>query len=49
MKAGFKIGDFELTWLNGGTFELDAESTSPDAETDGKILTAHKQVFDAMR
>jgi glyoxylase-like metal-dependent hydrolase (beta-lactamase superfamily II) len=23
MKAGFKIGDFELTWLNGGTFELD--------------------------
>ncbi|MEK6744885.1 MAG: MBL fold metallo-hydrolase [Nitrospirota bacterium] len=23
MKTGFKIGDFELTWLNGGTFELD--------------------------
>ena len=23
MKAGLKIGDFELTWLNGGTFELD--------------------------
>ena len=23
MKAGFKIGDFELTWLNGGLFELD--------------------------
>jgi glyoxylase-like metal-dependent hydrolase (beta-lactamase superfamily II) len=23
MKAGFKIGDFELTWLNGGIFELD--------------------------
>jgi glyoxylase-like metal-dependent hydrolase (beta-lactamase superfamily II) len=26
MKAGFKIGDFELTWLNGGTFELDGGS-----------------------
>jgi glyoxylase-like metal-dependent hydrolase (beta-lactamase superfamily II) len=23
MKTGFKIGDFELTWLNGGRFELD--------------------------
>jgi len=23
MKAGLKIGDLELTWLNGGTFELD--------------------------
>lgn len=23
MRTGFKIGDFELTWLNGGTFELD--------------------------
>jgi len=23
MKTGFRIGDFELTWLNGGTFELD--------------------------
>jgi len=23
MDAGLKIGDFELTWLNGGTFELD--------------------------
>jgi hypothetical protein len=23
MKAGFKIGDFELVWLNGGRFELD--------------------------
>ena len=23
MKSGFKIGDFELTWLNGGRFELD--------------------------
>jgi glyoxylase-like metal-dependent hydrolase (beta-lactamase superfamily II) len=23
MKTGFKVGDFELTWLNGGTFELD--------------------------
>jgi glyoxylase-like metal-dependent hydrolase (beta-lactamase superfamily II) len=23
MKIGFKIGDFELTWLNGGVFELD--------------------------
>jgi len=23
MKTGFKIGDLELTWLNGGTFELD--------------------------
>lgn len=23
MKASIKIGDFELTWLNGGTFELD--------------------------
>jgi len=23
MNTGFKIGDFELTWLNGGTFELD--------------------------
>jgi len=23
MKAGFKIGDFEFTWLNGGRFELD--------------------------
>ncbi len=23
MKAGLRIGDFELTWLNGGTFELD--------------------------
>jgi len=23
MKAGLKIGDFELIWLNGGTFELD--------------------------
>ena len=26
MRAGFKIGDFELTWLNGGTFELDGGS-----------------------
>ncbi len=23
MKTGFRIGDLELTWLNGGTFELD--------------------------
>lgn len=23
MKTGFRIGDFELTWLNGGVFELD--------------------------
>jgi len=23
MKTGFRIGDFELTWLNGGRFELD--------------------------
>ncbi len=23
MKTGFKLGDFELTWLNGGRFELD--------------------------
>jgi glyoxylase-like metal-dependent hydrolase (beta-lactamase superfamily II) len=23
MKKGFKLGDFELTWLNGGIFELD--------------------------
>ncbi|MHB8846105.1 MAG: MBL fold metallo-hydrolase, partial [Nitrospirota bacterium] len=23
MKTGFTIGDFELTWLNGGVFELD--------------------------
>jgi len=23
MKTGFHLGDFELTWLNGGTFELD--------------------------
>ncbi len=23
MKSNFKLGDFELTWLNGGTFELD--------------------------
>jgi glyoxylase-like metal-dependent hydrolase (beta-lactamase superfamily II) len=23
MQAGFKIGDLELTWLNGGSFELD--------------------------
>ena len=23
MKTGFKIGEFELTWLNGGRFELD--------------------------
>lgn len=23
MRSGFKIGDFELTWLNGGRFELD--------------------------
>lgn len=23
MKTGFQIGDFELTWLNGGRFELD--------------------------
>ncbi len=23
MKTGFKLGDFELTWLNGGVFELD--------------------------
>ena len=23
MRSGFRIGDFELTWLNGGTFELD--------------------------
>ncbi len=23
MKAGFKLGDFELIWLNGGRFELD--------------------------
>jgi glyoxylase-like metal-dependent hydrolase (beta-lactamase superfamily II) len=23
MKTGFRLGDFELTWLNGGTFELD--------------------------
>lgn len=23
MKTGFKIGDLELAWLNGGTFELD--------------------------
>lgn len=24
MKKGFKLGDFELIWLNGGIFELDA-------------------------
>ncbi len=23
MKTGFRLGDFELTWLNGGRFELD--------------------------
>ena len=23
MKSGFKLGNFELTWLNGGRFELD--------------------------
>jgi hypothetical protein len=23
MKTGFKIGDFEMIWLNGGSFELD--------------------------
>jgi glyoxylase-like metal-dependent hydrolase (beta-lactamase superfamily II) len=23
MKTGFKLGDFEMTWLNGGRFELD--------------------------
>jgi glyoxylase-like metal-dependent hydrolase (beta-lactamase superfamily II) len=23
MQAGFRLGDFELIWLNGGTFELD--------------------------
>jgi len=23
MRKGFKIGSFELTWLNGGRFELD--------------------------
>lgn len=23
MKKGFRLGDFELTWLNGGRFELD--------------------------
>jgi glycine/D-amino acid oxidase-like deaminating enzyme len=33
----------------GGTFELDAESTTPDAGTDDRILGAHKAVFDAMR
>lgn len=33
----------------GGTFELDAESTTPDAETDRAILSAHRAVFEAMR
>jgi len=23
MRSGFRLGDFELTWLNGGAFELD--------------------------
>jgi glycine/D-amino acid oxidase-like deaminating enzyme len=33
----------------GGTFELDAESTTPDTGTDDRIIGAHKAVFDAMR
>lgn len=32
----------------GGTFELDAESTSSEPATDESILSAHKAVFDAM-
>lgn len=33
----------------GGTFELDVESTTPDAATDQQIIGAHKAVFDSMR
>lgn len=33
----------------GGTFQLDDERTTPDAETDRTIVSAHQAVFDAMR
>lgn len=33
----------------GGTFELDAESSTADAATDQQIIGAHKGVFDSTR
>ena len=33
----------------GGTFQLDDERTTADAETDRTIVSAHQAVFDAMR